>query len=94
MKLIVEIGFVHPSRYDKNGILECDVRLLADERFGCDDYANQAHALKLMDIEIKAAVQRVNDCLKSEGLTKENFIYRRPKQVPGRDEYGNPITPI
>lgn len=45
MKLIVEIGFVHPSRYDKNGILECDVRLLADERFGCDDYANQAHFL-------------------------------------------------
>ena len=94
MELKATIGFVHPSRYDKIGVLECDVRLLADEDFGNNDYKNQAHALKLMDIELKAAVQRVNDRLKSEGWTKENFIYRRPKQVPGRDEYGNPITPI
>lgn len=89
MELKATIGFVHPSRFDKIGVLECDVMLLADETFGNNDYKNQVHALKLMDTELKAAVQRVNDRLKSEGLTKENFIYCKPKQAPRYDEYGN-----
>lgn len=91
MKLEATIGFVHPSRHDKIGVLDCDVMLLADERFGNNDYKNQAHALKLMDTELKAAVQRVNDRLKSEGLTKESFIYYKPKCAPLNDEYGNPV---
>lgn len=86
MKLQATIGFIHPSRFNRPNILECDTKLIADEAFGKNDCEKQAYALKLMDAEIQAAVQRVNDRLKSEGLTKECFILADPRY----DEYGNP----
>lgn len=89
MKLKATVGFVHPSRYDKIGILECDINLLADERFRNNNFEKQSYALKLMDAEIHAAVQRVNDRLKSEGLERGNFIYTNPKQASRTDEHGN-----
>lgn len=85
MELKATIGFIHPSRFNRPNILECDTRLIADEAFGKNDYEKQAYVLKLMDTELHAAVQRVNDRLKFEGLTKESFVYADPRY----DEYGN-----
>ena len=94
MELRAIIGFVHTSRFDIDGVLKCDAGLIADDRFGKDDFEKQAYALKVMDAELQAAVQRVNDRLKSEGYTKESFIYCESKQNPRIDEYGNVIAPI
>lgn len=85
MELKARIRFINPCWNKTENSLGCDVTLCANERFGEGNFEKQSYALKLMDAEIQAAVQRVNDRLKSEGLTKGDFIYADPRC----DEYGN-----
>lgn len=75
MELEATVRFARASDHTaKNALIYSAASRMTDGAFDNNNFVLQAYALKMLDIELRAAVQRVNDHLKSEGLTKESFI--------------------
>lgn len=89
MELKATIGFSRPQHNTKDALVYSVEMDVINGNFRRNNFEKQAYALKIMAIELRAAVQRVNDRLKSEGLTRVNFT--NPERH--YDEYGNLIFP-
>ncbi len=87
MKLHAEVGFNSPRQAPKIGLLDYKHNVTANEGFAISDFEKQSYALRIINEEFKAAVQKVNDRLKAEGYDENSFR----KILPGCDEYGNVI---
>lgn len=88
MELKATVRFARASDHTaKNALIYSAASRITDGAFDNNNFELQAYALKILDIELRATVQRVNDRLKSEGLTRVDFT----NPVPRYDDYGNLI---